>query len=191
MRDERIIDPNMHTFTLPDSNGEPHDYLVLTHPGGPGMDLVFELVSIGIGPVVEMLATFLGSDDIQKAIADDEGSVVESALRQLTQLDLSRVAAEIQKVLATGQVPDLLRKVLAHTQRDGKKLGEPRHYDAAWRGNYTEGLFAAWRVIEINGFFGPLRTLASLQSDLPSLPIPPSNGSTTSFGGSDSPHRMQ
>ncbi|MEN0065935.1 MAG: hypothetical protein AAGA48_27590 [Myxococcota bacterium] len=185
MDSDRIIDPSMKEFTLVDSQGTEHAYLVVMHPGGEGMDIVAELLAVGIGPIVEAIGVFVGSDGIQSLIGGDS-EAAEAALEAFAQLDLSRVASETRAVLVTGRVPQLLRKVLARTQRDGRPLKESRHYDAAWRGNYAEALMAAWRVIEINDFFGPLLTLVNLQTEAADTMTSSPEVLTGPFGGSAS-----
>lgn len=154
----------VHQFTLTDANGKPHDYLVTEHPGGEGMTIMFELLALGAPTVLGLAGAALKSEELLgsvigafKAEGESTAGDVSELARQFAALDLGSVGNELGKALAMGKAPELTRKILSRTHRDGRPLAT--HIDIAYQANYLELLTALWRVCSINRFFPVPSTL--------------------------------
>jgi hypothetical protein len=171
-----------HTFQLPDASGDLHQYLVIEHPAGEGMAVMYELLAMGSPTVLSLAAAALKSEDLIRsvvgAVSGDEAGLEMAELgKMLAGLDLSSVGPAIERALGTGKAPELTRQVLAHTFRDGKPL-KGTGLDLAYQANYGELLQAVWRVCSINRFF-PVPSTSSTSPDAPStqaLPLAATGG---------------
>jgi hypothetical protein len=146
----------VHQFELTDRDGVPHGYLVTEHPAGEGMDIMYALLGLGAPTVLGLAGAALRSEEVLGAVMAAFGSDAPALagsdlMRMLAELDLSSVGAEVSRALGTGRAPELTRRVLSRTHRDGKPLAQ--HLDVAYQANYTELLQAVWKVCSINRFF--------------------------------------
>lgn len=158
----------MHSFTLADSQGKAHNYVVNAHPAGEGTPLVLYVISLAaepIGRLVETKAADLIDVVINKIASgelspDDDVSKLKEVIggedvqRLLHGIEWSRVAADIRVSLAALDTPQLIRQVLKYTHRDGKNLALDGEYDQAYTRNYMELFKAVWAVVQFNGFAG-------------------------------------
>ena len=136
-----------HTFRLKDKDGNEHTYVCMPHPPSKGFAVVDQLLALGLGPVVEafVASAKAGSDEVDVA-------------KMLTNLDGSKVAADVLKGLdSIGGTFKIAASVLANTARDGTPLNQ-QGIDAAYERNYAEATAAVKEVIEHNGFFDALTT---------------------------------
>lgn len=154
----------VHQFELTDRDGISHAYLVTEHPAGEGMDIMYALLGLGAPTVLGLAGAALRSEEVLGAVmaafsADAPNLGVPELVRMLAELDLSSVGLEVSRALGTGRAPELTRKVLSRTHRDGKPLAQ--HLDVAYQANYAELLQAVWKVCSINRFFPVPSTSAS------------------------------
>lgn len=147
----------VHTFTLHDSQGQPHSYVVTEHPAGEGMELMYELLGLGAPAVLSLAGAALRSSELLGAAlralggegeAPSSGDATELA-RMVADLELDKVGAEVGRAFATGKAPALTKRILSRAFRDGK----PLNIDLAYQANYSELLMAVWKVCAINRFF--------------------------------------
>lgn len=168
----------MHQFSLDDRAGKAHQYRVEPHPAGVGAALALRVQALATEPLVEVLRTIASAPGLQRlGTALQEGSEQDTTalladaagdlLRTVKDLDLSTIGRTLSGMLATKDGPDLVKQILARTWRDGRSLGEPMDFDAAYQANYGEMLRAVFEVVRYNGFF-PLADL--LQSSAPEPP---------------------
>lgn len=164
----------VHEFSLTGADGKSHAYVVTEHPAGEGMAIMYDLLALGAPSLLTLAGAALKSEDLVRAVlsALGDGSAEIGAAEfgtMVSELDLAGAAAEVGRALGTGRAPDLTRKVLARTFRDGQPL--TRAFDLAYQANYQELLMAVWKVCQINRFFpvpdtspapsaGPSRTIA-------------------------------
>ena len=147
-------------FVLTDRWGVKHTYSCTRHPGGLGMGLVFDMLELGIGPVVEgFRAAFSGG--MQDGVKDSE-----AAAAILAKLDTGAIARQINQSLATGKAPKVMRALFVSTQRDGMSLSNETVWDMAWQGNYAEAFMAARKIVEHNGFLELLTSLHGSANEL-------------------------
>ena len=130
-------------FTLPDAQGEEHNYEATYHLAIEG----FPLAAQWMTGVLEPLASVLGIElqDFKMALdfkldASFSAGAGAKALREL--------------LLDPATFP-MLRATLSHTRRDGVSLASDAVFNSVYRANYAEFMVAAQRVAEANGFFGP------------------------------------
>lgn len=148
-------------FTLTDSKGKPHRYLVDLHPPTEGQAIVWALLAAAAEPIGRIAADVITSDEILAALAElrtGEGSTLDdpAALKSvLSRLDFARLGADVRAVLTskTIDMPELSRALLRYTMRDDKPLDDPNAFNDAYRGNYGELLSALLRIVRENGFF--------------------------------------
>lgn len=164
------MQPNtgVHQFSLADRDGVEHAYVVTEHPAGEGMEIMYALLGLGAPSLLGLAGAALRSEEILAAVADALGGGDSTVTRtdlvkMLTGLDLGAVGAEVQRALGTGRAPELTRKVLSRTHRDGRPLST--HFDVAYQANYLELLQAVWRVCSANRFFPVPSTSASSPSE--------------------------
>ena len=149
----------MHQFQLTDANGKSHSYVVAEHPAGEGMELMYALLGLGAPAVLGLAGAALKSSDMLGAViralsGGDSGVSNTAEMGKLAaDLDFASVGAEIGKALGTGRAPDLTRRILSRTHRDGRNLGADGGIDLSYQANYAELLVAVWRVCTINRFF--------------------------------------
>lgn len=158
----------VHQFVLADRDGHPHQYIVMEHPAGEGMAIMYALLGLGAPTVLGLAGAAMRSEKILAAVVqalggDDDGEATGAdtaeLVRMLSELDLGSVGAELGRALATGRAPELTRQVLSRTHRDGQPLA--RDFDLAYQANYGELLAAVWKVCQINRFFPGLSTSGS------------------------------
>lgn len=158
----------VHPFTLTDARGGAHNYLVTEHPAGEGMEIMFGLLGLGAPSVVGLVAVGIKSVDVLKALFGALAGGEEEGIQKINgadwailaalfkDVDLSTVGLEIGKALGTGKAPELARRILSRTLRDGKPLfvaGNGQAFEQAYQANYGELLQAVFRVCAINRFF--------------------------------------
>lgn len=162
----------VHQFELTDARGQPHSYLVTEHPAGDGMEIMYALLAMGAPTVLSLAGAALKSEDLVRAmfhaLSGEEGGIdlggVSELATMLAGLDLGSVGAELGRALGTGKAPDLTRKVLSRTLRDGQALAGKGAIDLAYQANYAELLTAVWKVSQINRFFPVPSTSSSSPS---------------------------
>lgn len=163
-------------FSLVDRWGATHNYMVELHRGGEGMDLVFELIQIGIGPAIESLRSMV------EAAAGDTDDLEKVGLRVLAEADTGAIVTQVNTALATGKAPATMRKLFLRTTRDGQPLTDSANYDRAWQGNYAEPFMAARKIIEHNGFFELLSSLLASSSAEETTPTSSPTGTDSGSG---------
>ena len=168
---ETELHPGVHKFQLTDAKGQPHTYIVNEHPAGEGMAIMFALVGLGAPTVLGLAGAAIQSErllgavvDVVRGKTDDETDDDDwkDFAGMAVGLDLPSVGREVGLALATGKAPELTKKVLARTFRDGKPLLEV--FDQAYQANYFELLEAVFRVCRINQFFPVPSTSGSSES---------------------------
>jgi hypothetical protein len=151
-----VENTGVHQFELLDARGQPHQYLVTEHPAGEGMAVMFELLAVGAPTVLGLAGAALKSEEllgaVLAALSDDTAELATSELgKMLAGLDLAAAGAELGRALGTGKAPELTRRILSRTIRDGQPVAKV--LDLAYQANYGELLLAVWRVCAINRFF--------------------------------------
>ena len=155
-----------------------HRYEVHLHPPMEGFVIIQGLASLGLEPLAQAIegalpplakvaqdsATQLtvlrkaakgGGKDVSLLDVDvDLGSSLEAVL---SGLKLGEVGGKLARAFQQLD-PQLVTRLLAYTNRDGKELihnGEHTlAFNAAYRGNYVELMLALVEVARRNGFFG-------------------------------------
>lgn len=152
----------MHELSLCDAQGKPHTYAIQPHPAGEGTRLVLQLMAMAAEPLGRLLESKLAELITKFSSGElDMDTDVKSLAGELGDVAWSQVAGDLRRVLADVDGPALIRDLLRYTTRDGQKLAEPGAYDVAYQQNYIELLKAAAYVIQVNGFLGFTRSLAS------------------------------
>lgn len=148
-----------HQFQLHDAAGVAHNYVVNEHPAGEGMELMYALLGLGAPAVLGLASAALRSEDmlgaVMRALSGGDSGVADTVGQMAADLDLTTVGVEVGKALGSGRAPDLTRRILSRTYRDGRSLGGVggSGIDLAYQANYAELLVAVWRVCTINRFF--------------------------------------
>lgn len=160
-QDARI--PYAGEVTLKDADGKEHRYQVMAHPTDDGIDIMFELLGLAGEPIGRLAESALKGGDlldmVQRALqgAVSEGGVSAEDMGEiagaLQSLDLSGAGRDLRTALASTEGRPLLKRILAHTWRDGVHLANGVGFGSAYQRNYLEMLQAAWCVIRINRFF--------------------------------------
>lgn len=164
------------SFTLIGSDGQPHAYTVVLHNVEEGLPIVDALLRAGLpafGTTIGALLTREGGGAALRKLAGsdtsgaDGGDTADTAGADaalevlglaLQTLDFGQLGQRLADALPAMKVAELAPRLLARTSRDGKDLGNPANFNAAYRGNYGELSQAAWKVVGINGFFPRLGT---------------------------------
>lgn len=146
---------SIETFTLKDSAGNEHAYVVAKHGGTAGMAVIETMLELGAGPIISALFSSM-------SVANN--GVTGDLKAALGQIDVAAVSESIQKGLrATGGLTKLAPMLLAHTHRDGVLLN-PTAIDIAYAANYGELMKALAKVFDINGFFDVLAIFSTDES---------------------------
>lgn len=156
----------MHEFDLIDADGNSHHYVVNLHPGMEGFRIVARLAELGAEPIARLASQAMAAegvlDALQLAVRGDPAANAKLSAVS-SKLDFGAAAKELRPLLADS--PDLVMRILAHTQRDRALPGQPSSmvafkgkdgqtwFDAAYAGNYGEMLAACWKVVALNRFF--------------------------------------
>lgn len=138
-----------YSFTLTDADGAEHTYEIMArHAAEPGFALMAEVGALVSGPLAALMAGLA----VGKAGADLGGL-------------LAPVGPELGRALLSLRDLALVKRILAHTLRDGKPLvGSPAaaaNFNAAFQGNYAELLQAVWEVVSYNRFLPLPATMRS------------------------------
>ena len=186
----------VHSFNLTDADGGTHAYIVAEHPGGEGMAIAFELLSLGLPTVLRLAGAAMESDTFLatavRAVsgtslqAGSEGDTLAELRSMLSGIDFGQAAEDVRVALGSGQAPALVRRILSRTYRDGKPLSSDASFDLAYTRNYMELLKAVWQVARINRFFPELSMSASGSGGSPKKE-PPQAGESAQPGASPAP----
>jgi hypothetical protein len=161
----------VHQFTLLDARGREHSYVVTEHPAGEGMEVMFALLSMGVPTALGLAGAALQTEKLLNALVaafttGAEASASEDDWKDLASmavgLDLPAVGRELGVALASGRAPELTRKILSRTHRDGHPLSNT--FDLAYQANYLEMIQAIWKVCWANRFFPVPSTLLNASS---------------------------
>lgn len=166
------------TFILQDADGEDHTYDVTPHTGGDHM-LVVKLAAVAGEPLGRLLQGNLvtlfdvfmsgakeatedakskeeAADQVKQTILDKEHDI-RGVLESLD-LDLSSVVKDVRNALFEVGTEELFRELFKNASRDGKPLSASKHYDEAWKRNWTEWTLAMWKIVQYNRFVPFLST---------------------------------
>tara|TARA_R110001599_G_scaffold100302_2_gene256832 strand:- start:4933 stop:5469 length:537 start_codon:yes stop_codon:yes gene_type:complete len=134
-------------FTLPDAQGEEHNYEATYHLAIEG----FPLAAQWMTGVLEPLASVLGIELQDFKMGD--GQALDFKLD--ASFSAGAGAKALRELLLDPATFPMLRATLSHTRRDGVSLASDAVFNSVYRANYAEFMVAAQRVAEANGFFGP------------------------------------
>lgn len=147
------------TFTLQDGEGRQHEYEVQLHPPTEGMEIMWQLIALGAGPLGSAIKGFLtnaaggGTFSLRGMMDDPEGlSKLAGAV------DFAAVGNDIAAAVMKANRAALVRAILCKTSRDGKRLESVLAFDEAFVGNYGELIRAIWEVVRANRFLSLLNT---------------------------------
>ena len=146
------------TFTLVDSDGASHVYVVTPTPAMDALALLTSLVRVGVGPMVRFLqGSWMATPEAAAAAEEPDASVKFREI--IAAIDVDKATESFSEGLCrVGGLEKLSPLILAHTTRDGVRLN-PKTIDQLYTGNLTELLQVIQRVWDFNGFFGALSTL--------------------------------
>lgn len=111
-----------------------HDYVITPFGALKGQPLFFEILALGVEPVLKALSGAELSQEAQMAAIAQSGDALATAMRGLA-----------------GR-PEVLRSLFENTVRDGVSLRSDGAYDAAYSANWGELLLAVKAIVEANGF---------------------------------------
>jgi hypothetical protein len=129
--------PNMHTATIKDVDGNPHEYLITLHPPTEGEILMWQLAELAGESLGGILSAALsgGSLDLDAGI------------------DFSAAGRDVANALRRTNMPAFRAALLKHTIRDGKRLDDPMNFNEAYQANYAEIFLAMKEVLQVNRLF--------------------------------------
>lgn len=153
------------TFTINDSDGNPHTYTVTPHPANEGDKLAWRVQSLGVQPLLEAVKSLASTPDVarigqamqggvdadspQAVMADAAGGVLQA----IGDVDVTPLAESLSKVMGHPDLPALARQIMKYAVRDGVKIAGDAEWAKAYQANYGEMMQAVGRVIVINDFF--------------------------------------
>lgn len=120
-----------------------HSYKITLHPPDEGLEIVSEILGLGITPLLEA--------GVQAVLSGGKEVVLDA-----NRLDLPAIGADLRKALQGGALGRLASTLLRHSWRDGKPLREPANFTAAYAANYGEMRDACLEVVTRNRFFSAL-----------------------------------
>jgi len=138
------------TFELDDADGASHEYSCTPHPAREGSDIMWRLMALGaepLGRAAKGLLQTLDAGNLRQLMDDPKGLEKISAA-----VDFAALGADVRATLQATPMTDLVRGILKYTSRDGKRLDNQLHFDAAYTRNYGELLRAAWEAAQVNRF---------------------------------------
>jgi hypothetical protein len=152
-------------FELVDAAGKTHVYLGGLINADQGLPILLRLGSL----VVEPIGALVDIDAIAKTFAalDADTKIGDVKLETFLEgVDVGAVAAAAKKSLASPDAAPLIREIIAAggMTRDGKQLGDPATFNAAYRANYAELFRAAVRIARENRLFPELSTLSIVKA---------------------------
>lgn len=143
-----------------------HVYVWTAHPATEGLPISLRLTSSALVGVARGFGAAAGSGSMGEAL----GSVADA----------------VASLLAAPDAPDLIRRILAHTTRDGEPLSRPDVFASAFSANYGDLYEVLVEVAAGNGFLPARSTWIALSKKagipLDALTSPTPNGSPTTSG---------
>lgn len=118
-----------------------HQYTCTPHDGIEGQSIFFELLAMGVEPLLKIMSSAQSEDARQMAAISAASGDVSNALRRLAER------------------PELFRSLFKYTTRDGLPLSGEGAFRLAYAANWGEQLMAAKHIIEINGFVDFIKDL--------------------------------
>lgn len=146
------------TFQLKDADGNEHTYVCVAHNVDEGLVIVDRLLAAGLpalAAAVDGMLRTAGGGAAVAALAQG-GSLQAGAV--LDGLDVASIGQKLAAALPAFPLAEMAPRLLSRCDRDGKQLGNPANFNAAFRGNYAEMLAACWKVAAVNRFFPRLGT---------------------------------
>jgi hypothetical protein len=128
-------------FQLPDAQGKRHAYHVTPHPYAEAAEIMKALLGAVTAPLLAVLA------------ASGKRLTVEGVMSAIGDPGVQAAVSGAVNALPASVMVLLFR----HADRDGKLLRGDA-LDEAFACNTWESLQAARKIVEFNGFFGPLTT---------------------------------
>ena len=152
-----------HTFLLRDSQGVEHAYVCNPHMATEGVLVIARLMRLGgpsIASIFQSLYASIDTSDLTLSSKVNVASIVGKV--DWTGLKISEAVKQFVDGLASSvDGVELIKDILAQTNRDKKYLKDDAIFDLAYRRNYLELLKAAWEVIRYNDFLLGVDTLMS------------------------------
>jgi len=150
---------NSKQFSLVDSAGESHSYVVVAHEPMPGWGIMMELAAMVSDPLASALGALLSSGQSVESFLDSDAGA-----QAIEGLDLQNAGERISHQLRTTDSQKLIRSILAHVSRDGEKLVDSNGsitgaFNLAYTRNYGEMVKAVWEAVKFNGFL-PLESIS-------------------------------
>lgn len=151
-----------HRFTLHDTHGKPHQYMIQEFNAQEGLELMCVLGGLGVPALAGTVSVGLRSPELLDAGLDviegrADGVVTSADREQFSEMtasvDLAPAAREFALALLSGKVPGLVQRLMESVFRDGAPMSDAAHFNAAYRANYAELMKAAVEVCRRNGFF--------------------------------------
>ena len=127
-----------------------HQYVTIKHPPQEGLALSLRLLGTGLGALAEAIGALGESKrEIGAMLNGDLDNLIAPA---------TKGALGVQRLLEADDAPAFIRRVLAHTSRDGEALSTDAAFERAFAGNYGELYEAVVEVVVGNGFLPGLAT---------------------------------
>jgi hypothetical protein len=142
--DEDIIE-----FTLADSWGETHRYMMTQHPPTEGVVIAMSLASMVSEPILNLLASMITgtkSGKLKDLLDADVGAMLGS-------IEAAQIGPSVSKALASSEAQRMVQvDLVRYVARDGKPLDNETNFDTAFKGNYLELFKLALEVAKRNRF---------------------------------------
>lgn len=138
-------------FTLQDSKGESHEYVMRQHPTGAGLAVVDALIQAGLGALIEVLFGSINLPQNFESLSAEERTAVLADLTNKVDRELL-VGQFLDGLGRAGGFSKLAPMLLQYTHRDGKALSDNLVFAVAYQGNYGEMIAAARKALEHNAF---------------------------------------
>ncbi len=143
-------------FEMADRNGTMHQY-ESTPFGLDGIELAVEVRSMAAEPIARVLGSLGAMEAIshkikEKGIDTDLGELFREVIK--ADIPWAEVARDVKSAFRAAGGPQLIRKVLRRTYRDGKPLSDDTTFGKAYGRNWNEMFLAAFKVAEWNDLMG-------------------------------------
>lgn len=145
-------------LTLPDIDGQPHEYIITPHPGMEAVELVWQIIDLCATPLAKMLNSNVG---ILLERMQDEKEYTFAELFEDADLNLDEAVNSVLKIIFTRGPAQLTADLFRYVSRDGKYMNERAKFNTAYQANVGE-VFQVYRhVLEVNRFLELFRTFGT------------------------------
>lgn len=143
-------------FELADRSGNMHKY-ESTPFGIDGIELAVSVRSMAAEPIARVLGSLGAMGAIskkvkEKGIETDLGELFDEVIK--ADIPWPEVAKDVKAAFSAAGGPQLIRKILVRTYRDGKQLRDDKVFGKAYGRNWNEMFLAAFKIAEWNDLMG-------------------------------------